>query len=112
MRTCSTLLALSLLAATAACVEAPPDDTVDRAALADPSITAVDDLSSRMAYTLDAWEQRASLADDDTVGDAPPPANATARQVECGIMDNGTERCCVGNYCCFWSSGGGGAICI
>ena len=112
MRTCSSLLALSPLDATAACVEAPADGLADRASEVAPSTTAADDLTSRMAYTLDAWDQRAALADDDTVGDAPPPANATARQVECGIMDNGTERCCVGNYCCFWSSGGGGAICI
>ncbi|MBK7071677.1 MAG: hypothetical protein IPH44_05170 [Myxococcales bacterium] len=105
MRTRSPLLALSLLVATAACVEAPTDGPADRAPpaapLVDPSITAADDLASRMSYTLDAWEQDASAP-----GDATPPApDAAARQVVCRTLES-AELCCVGMYCCWFFSAG------
>ncbi len=108
MRTRSPLLALSLLVAAAACVEAPtaaPDERAPAAPLVDPSITAADDLASRMSYTLDAWEQDASAP-----GDATPPApDAAARQVVCRTLES-AELCCVGNYCCFFFSDA--TICI
>lgn len=61
-----------------------------------------------MAYTLDAWDQRAAVADGEAVDDAPS-ANATARQVVCGAGD-GYDWCCVGMYCCFFF--GGETICL